>query len=270
MKSTQFNWKFNLKSISVLSATVLVSVAAVAATFSLADVNAKIATLLAPMNNANTAVKMAFTSLNIDSTKTLDFGMNAELAKVGAENTLKIALKNLQYTYGDGTKPTVDLDAAVEFDFLKAFKQETLNELSKVLEKLATDFGKDYLKEYGPAATVTAQTSNKVVDANGDIEALTISLDVNIDLSQLPANKPAAEEEIVSFHATATVQRTGFEVTSSMVANPQYSGFQRDGEGLKEYIEKLLNDDAGTYETIGLALGTLNSLADTFVNRKPE
>ena len=242
---------------------------AVAVTVNLQQVNDKVSELAKPYNTATTVVNFVFTSLNIDTEKTLDFGFTGLVSKKGTVNDAKVEFKKAQYTYGDGTKPTVDLDIAVTFDLVKALGQETLNELAKVVEQMANEMATSFVKDYGPAVTVDAKVIDRQVDANGNIQGLSMKLTATSDISKLPAAKPVDQLEFLSIDVEASASTTGIALKVNFVANPLYAGFRKDGDGLKEYIEKLLNDDQGTYDELRRYIGVVDGVAQMLVEMKP-
>ncbi len=242
---------------------------AVAATVSIQDVNLKVSQLTAPFNTVDTVMDFAFTSLNIDAEKTLDFGFTGLVSKTGTLNAAKLEFKKAQYTFGDGLKPTVDLDVRVDFDIVKALGQDTINEFAKELDKMAVEAAAEFGKDYGTAAQVTAKIENKVVDAAGNVEAMTMKLSAVIDFAQLPATKPVNEVEFQSVDIVVVAEKTGLSLTVNFVANPLYKGFEKDGAGLKEYIELLLNDDKQTYDDLQRYLGMLDGMTSWLVEMKP-
>lgn len=242
---------------------------AVAVTVNLQQVNDKVVELAKPYNTATTAVNFVFTSLNVDSEKTLDFGFTGLVLKKGTVNDAKVEFKKAQYTYGDGTKPTVDLDVAVTFDLVKALGQETLNELAKVVENIANEMASEFAKKYGAAVIVDAKVIDRQVDAAGNIQGLTMKMTAVSDLSKLPATKPADQVEFQTIEVEASASTTGITFKVNFVANPTYEGFRKDGDGLKDYVEKLLNDDQPTYDELRRYFAIVDGFAQMLVEMKP-
>lgn len=255
--------------LSTLAVSTVASMGVWAATLGLADVNAKVTALMAPFNDSATQLVGGFTALSIDQDKTLEFGFAGSVSKIGSKNTAKLEIKNAHYTYGDGTKPTIDLEAGLEIDLLKAFNQKMINDFGSGLDEIMADFAKDFVKEYGAAAKVSVSTVNMTKDANGNIQNMTIAFNAAMDFANLPAGTTVQDVELQTFDATMSLSLKGAQIQAKVVANPQYRGFQKDGQGLKEYIEKLLNDDAQMYQQIQGALGTFNGFAGFLVELSP-
>lgn len=255
--------------IAIFAGVSTATAAAVVAKFTVQDVNAKVQKLVAPFNNATTKMELVFTKLGVDEKKTLDFGFTGLVSKVGSTNEAKLEFRKAQYAYGDGTKPTVDLDVAMTVDLVKAVGQDTINSLADDLDSLALDFAKDFAKDYGSAATISAKTVDKVVGANGDVQKMKIHLNAVIDLAQLPATKELKDVEAQEIELVVTATQQGFEIQGKFVANPNYKGFEQGEDGLKEYVEKLLIDDAKTYDDLNRYLAVLDSAATWLAEMKP-
>jgi hypothetical protein len=243
--------------------------AALAASITMEDVNLKVSQLTAPFNSGDTKMEFSFTSLNIDAVKTLDFGFKGLVAKKGSVNDAKVEFKKAEYAYGDGAKPTVDLDVRIDFDIVKALGQETVNAIAQGLDQMVIEAAKDFGKDYGSAGSVDAKIVDKIVDTNGNVEAMKMQLSAAIDFTRLPATKPASEVEFQSLDVMVVAEKTGFSLTVKFVANPLYKGFAVDGNGLKEYVELLLKDDAKTYDELRRYLGMLDGIASLLVEMKP-
>lgn len=257
------------KAPAVFAASIVIGSLALAATFTVQDVNLKVLELVKPFNTKTTSMNFAFTTLNVDAVRTLDFGFTGSVSKVGAQNEAKLEIKNAQYTYGDGTKPTVDLDVAVSIDLVKALGQDIINQYAKELDGALLDMSKDFIKDYGSAITVSAKTEETRVDAKGDIEFVKLHLNAVMDMAQLPASKPVSDVEFQSLDVVVTAGTTGLNLTAKIVANPLNKGFQPNQNGMKEYVEKLLVDDQKTYDDLGRYLAFFDSAASWLVDLKP-
>ena len=242
---------------------------AASALFSVQDVNSKIEKLVQPFNNQTTKLELAFTKLNIDAVKTLDFGFTGLVSKVGSENEAKVEFKKAEYAYGDGSKPVVNLDVALTLDLVKAFGQDTINSIAGDLDEMVLDMSKDYTKEYGAALTLNATTAEKILDAQGNVESMKVVLDATMDMAQLPSTKPVEEVEFQTLHVEVLAAKTGFSIQATVVINPLYKGFARDQDGMKEYVEKLLADDQQTWDDLSRYLAILDSVAAWLVEMKP-
>ncbi|MBN8541458.1 MAG: hypothetical protein J0L82_13785 [Deltaproteobacteria bacterium] len=254
------------KSTAAFVAAAMFSTAAVAAVFTIQEVNQKVSALTAPFNNANTVMNFEFTSLAVDAVRATDFGVKGFYKKTEGDNEVVLDLKSAQYTYGDGKNPTANLDLGLKFDVVKAVGQEVINEIAKEIDKLALELASEQAAEYGAAAKIDAKVTENKVDANGDVESIKMTLSASLDLAQLPASKPVNEEEFKSIELSVSAGRTGFEVKASVVMNPEYRRFNTGDDGLKEYVEKLLADDVDTYQELSQFLAILDSGASWLLN----
>lgn len=234
------------------------------------EVNKKVAAITAPFNNESTTMDISFTDLNVDAVRALDFGITATVTKKGPENDLVLKLQNATYHYGDGSAPTAAGDLSLQLDLKKAFGQETLNQFGAELEKMAQDIAAEYTKKYGAAAVLDIAMEELKKDAQGNVEAAKLRLNATIDLSKLPSDLKAEEVEMRSVQALLAANANGVSGKIQVVINPAYKGFDANQPGLKEFIEKLLNDDKETYDGISQVAGILDNVATWLVNQKPE
>ncbi len=269
--------RFSLKTATSVTKFVVLSLvvggSAVAATVSLQDVNQKVATLVAPFNDQKTAIDFSFTRLAVDEVRATDFGFKGYFVKTGTNNEVTLDIPTAEYTYGDGTNPTAKLSLSLKFDVVKALGQKLINEFSTELEDVVVDSAKGYTEEYGTAATIDAKVVEKKVDANGDVESVKMSLLAKVDMTQLPAEKPVSETEFKSIDLMVSGSRDGFEISATVVLNPEYKRFLVGDDGLKEYVEKLLADDQDAYMELSQFLAILNSaaawIAEMDANKSP-
>lgn len=244
---------------SVLAATIL----------SLGEVNQKVSALTAPFNNKTTSMNLAFTALTIDATRTLNFGVTGLVSKKGPADTVALNIKKAEYAYGDGTKPTLDVELDLDVDLVRAFGQKMLNDISADLHSIVEDVAKDYTEDYGPAVTVTATEDAKQLDTAGNVESMKLSIAAVIDPTKLPAAKPIEKVEFQTINVELQATRTKITMKMNVVANPKFERFQQNGEGLKEFVEKLLTDDAKTYQELHDGLTTFDSIAKWLAEMKP-
>ncbi len=269
--------RFSLKTATSVTKFAVLSLvvggSAVAATVSLQDVNQKVATLVAPFNDQKTAIDFSFTRLAVDEVRATDFGFKGYFVKTGTNNEVTLDIPTAEYTYGDGTNPTAKLSLSLKFDVVKALGQKLINEFSTELEDVVVDSAKGYTEEYGTAATIDAKVVEKKVDANGDVESVKMSLLAKVDMTQLPAEKPVSETEFKSIDLMVSGSRDGFEISATVVLNPEYKRFLVGDDGLKEYVEKLLADDQDAYMELSQFLAVLNSaaawIAEMDANKSP-
>lgn len=253
---------------AAVSLFVFSSLAIAASFISKEEVNQKVEQILAPFNNATSAMAVRYTELNIDSVRALDFGMNALIAKTGTENKLVLKLQNASYHYGNGTAPTMKANVSFQLNLVKAMGQTNLNNLGKDLDIEVKNIVKGYARKYGKAGALDVGVDELNNDAQGNFESAKLHLYAKVDLNNLPENLKIEDVEIKGFRLLATVNKAGFNAKITVVLNPQFKYFEQDEPGLKEYIEKLLNEDPSAYQKISDAIDFLDKTATRLVNEK--
>ncbi|MGZ3773651.1 MAG: hypothetical protein ACXVCY_15095 [Pseudobdellovibrionaceae bacterium] len=231
-------------------------------------VNEKIAALIAPLNNDTTSIALKFKALNVDSVRALDFGFDALVTKKGPENNLVFHAKNLSYHYGNGTNPTMSGNLFLSLDLEKAFGSNTMNQAGTELDKMIKNFASDFGKKYGDALTLDVAMDELNKDAQGNVKYVRVHLNANIDLNKLPSDIPSKEVEIKTINVRLAISKYGVNANARVVLNPSFKYYQPDQTGLKEYIEKLLNQDNETYQRLSDMAVWLNLAADNLVNTK--
>jgi hypothetical protein len=254
---------------TAFAATLAIGSLALATTFTVQDVNLKVLELVKPFNDASTKMNFAFTTLNVDAVRTLDFGFTGLVSKIGTQNEATLEFKNAQYAYGDGSKPTVDLDVALTLDLVKALGQDVINKYAGEIDGALVEMSKDFVKDYGSAITVSAKTEETRLDAQGNVEFMKLHLNAVMDFTQLPASKPLRDVEFQNLDIVISAGKTGMSITAEIVANPLFKGFDPSQDGMKEYVEKLLVDDQQTYNDLGRYLAIFDSAAAWLVDLKP-
>lgn len=247
----------------------LVSSFAFAASLSVPDVNAKVAELVKPFNNATTTLQVAFKTLNFDAIKTLDFEFSGSVAKVGTVNTAKLDFQSVRYQTDAAGNPILSVELNASMDFVKALGQDIINAYANELDVALVDIAKDFTKGYGAALVFKSETKEKIVDAKGDVEALKVILTATLDPAKLPAPQTEEDAEFRSFNVVVTATRTGAHVSGEAVLNPGYRGFQAGQDGMKEYAEKVMADDPATLQLVQYYLAIADSLAEQLVELKP-
>jgi len=258
-----------MKSLSKKAAAfvlVLSSVAVAAGLITKEEVNKKVAAITAPYNDDKTSIKFEFTDLNVSDVRALDFGVSLNVHKVGVSNELLLKADNIAYHYGNGWDPTVTARVSMKLDLVKAFGQDTLNNYGADLEEIVKQMTSEYAKEYGDAATVRAVVEELKKDDQGNVESAKIRLAASINFKKLPAGMNAEDVSFKNFAARLSVSKAGIAGALRLTMNPLNKSFDKNDPGLKEMIEKLLNEDQETYASIGQLVEMANSIADSIVN----
>lgn len=254
-----------------VSAVLIVSSVAVAATvISKEAVNKNVEFLVAPMLDENTKIDVRFTDLNVDAVRALDFGLEANFYKKGAVNELTLQLANWEYHYGNGSQPTAQGTVSLQSDLVKALGQQFVNELATDLSSFVENAGKSFGEKYGEALALEAKMSELTKDANGNVVSVKVSIKANVDFAKLPQNLKVEDVEFKSFVANISASPKHLTASVQVGLNPANKSFAKDQTGLKEYIDKLLSEDAETYETVQSLIAMLNGFATEFVNTQGE
>ncbi|MDX9732106.1 MAG: hypothetical protein RBT63_10075 [Bdellovibrionales bacterium] len=258
------------RSMLAVAGSALVASTALAAVFSLQDVNGKVAELTKDFNNNLTALSVEFTALTIDALKTVDLGVTGKLRKVGDHNILDFELTKLAYAYGDGTRPSFEAVGKGEFDFVYAIGQTLINDFAGELDGLAVGMAQDYAAEYGDAVAFSFNTVDLQTNANGDVASMNVAFEVAFDLAKLPEEIEASNVALLGLKGDITVTQKGFEFHVAGVLNPAYSGFEKEQNGMKEYVESLLANDPAIYQELKRSFDFLDSGAKWLVELKAD
>ena len=246
------------------------SLALAAGVISKEEVNKKVAAITAPFNTADSQMKIVFTALKVDTVRALDFGVSALVTKKTADSQVAFKVKNASYTYGDGTAPTVKADLSLSLDLVKAFGQESLNQLGTGLEEIAKDVIAQYGEKYGDALALDVKMIEMKKDGEGNIESAQLRLQGVLDYSKFPAGADLTQVEFKSFQALLSANKNGVAAKAQVVLNPQYKGFSKDQQGLKEVIEKLMTEDQQSYEELTQLAATLDGIMTYLADQKAE
>ncbi len=244
------------KSITLAFAGAVTSVALAAAPVQLSEqvtqLNQEIVSILAPFQNQSTKAELLFSKIRTDAKRALRMTVSGLYMKAGAKTTLTVKADEISYKYGfGGRRPTTRVKGSVAVDLTKLMPAADLNSLFDSLEQIIPQYAADFTKRYGQAVTVAAKVSDKVITKDGNYQSLRLHLDVNFDLSKLPADKPVTDVMMKSIRADIYLTAaTGAIVNVKVVSNPKYKAFQDDQQGLKDILDKLLNKDPDQLKSI--------------------
>ncbi|MNL60764.1 hypothetical protein D3C87_1846070 [compost metagenome] len=91
-----------------------------------------------------------------------------------------------------------------------------------------------------------------------------------MDYKKLPNDIKLSDVEFKTVKGILAANRHGVSGKIQVDVNPNYKGFQENQTGLKEIIEKLLNEDKKTYEDLTKLAGILDGLATYLIEQKAE
>lgn len=259
------------KRLSVAALAVSTGVAIAATIANVDAVNERVAKLLAPFNTDTTQARVVFKALDIDAVRALRFGVSGLLTKTGTRNQVRIEVPNVDYVYeGAEGLPTFDAALKIDFDFLKSFPQEFLDEAAKGAEPMIKDLVAGLVREYGEAATIDAKIDELLKDENDHVQSIRLHIQVDVDFSKLPEHVPLKDVPLRHVRLETGLGLSGAQVSVRGQLNPKYSGFEQDQRGFKELIEGLINEDKATYEDLQGLVTMLDRAADHLVNRSPD
>lgn len=250
---------------TLVASTLLVTATAIAG--SLQDLNDAIKVLLVDFNNAQTSAGITFTDMEVSATRAVKLGGQLHYLKTINNNSASLhADFNYSYPEAAGAVPTTNATADLDLDVVKLLGgQDNFNQQGDEAEELVKEFIQEYTKTYGPAADVNAHAS-KVVDANGDLDKVAIDLQVKIDLDKLPTDVSRDSVMGTEINIQAVISRHLIHGTALLVSNPEYSAFQEDQAGLKEWIEAMLNQNADMMNAIKELIGLFDRGVEEFLS----
>lgn len=239
-----------------------------AETSDLGALNKSLSELLAVFNTDSTEANIVFNTIEVLPSGVKEFKAGSNYAKKGKDTNVGFKINASYVNPFDGvTDPITDASIQVDLDIVRLLGQEQVNQMGEFADKLVEDFMKNIGEGYGDSLTATASITNKEVDQNG-LKTVSLSVDAVIDLAKLPADKPASDEIVKSFHGEMTLSRAGALLTVHFVSNPGYKGFNKDETGLKEWLEALLRRDGRKLANLVQYVQMLDAMAEQVVSPK--
>lgn len=238
---------------------------AFAAQNNIEQLNQEVVKVLAPYQSDTTTAKLEFNALETNSEHAAKLGLNGLYRKVGSQNTLELKIDNLSYNFGDGLAPTTIFKGSLGLDFTKLMSQASLNRIIPNAAEMVEDLAKSYSGEYGDAVSVKGVVTSTTKDADGNYTALTALLSAKIDVKRLPESE---QKYVMATDAALSLTldlKNGVKIDAYMVSNPEYVGFERNEEGLKEVVELLLARDQAMMERINSDVQRIDYMAASLV-----
>lgn len=229
----------------------------------LSALNASVAEILRPYNNQLSRASLTFSRIATNETRATEVALTLDFAKKGANGDASVKVENLSYSYPNAATATPETRAkgSIGVNLLNLMTQKQINDLGPQAQKTVERFIADKITQYGPAATVSAAVTHQATDAQGNLTALSLALNLDVDLSKLPANTDAKSVLATGLHATVDITLKGLDFSITVVSNPNASQFSRDQVGLKEMLDKLLAGEPQTVARLGDLFRTLDQLA---------
>lgn len=226
------------------------------------ELNATLDQLIAPVRDTNTEARIEFTDIQTDAERALNVSMKAYFKKTGPANFVEFRLDDLSYAYGDGKAPRTTIKAHFGSDLTQILPQEQINRLVPDLEAIAYGMAANALQQYGQAAKISFEVLDRTQNEAGHYVALTAKASVTLDLNLLPQSvKP---EGVLFTHVevefSADVKK-GLTIQATLISNPLSYGFQKDNEGLKQALDRILARDQIVLSEIQKFFVDLNEMA---------
>lgn len=234
----------------------------------LVQLNAAIVELLKPFNNNLTKAALVFNRVETNAQRALHVDLAMDYRKKGPDGDASILIPKLSYDYPVGGLPRTQAQISLGFNLLNLIPQEQINQMGPAADQIVAEFAKDYLRQYGAAATIDARVTRKDVDAQGNLTAIAATLGLKVDLSRLPAD---AAKQVMFTDVAITLQVTlkGGEAALMLTSNPNSEYFQRDQDGLKETLEKLLARDPQQMREIRSMITFFDRFAESLTRKSP-
>ncbi|MEK7388728.1 MAG: hypothetical protein AAB036_03430 [Elusimicrobiota bacterium] len=230
--------------------------------------NATIAEVLKPFNNQVSKASFVFNKLSMNPERVTHVDAALGFEKQGPDGKASLKIAPLTYSHPeDGSLPKTQSNANLNFDLHLVMTQEQINMMGPEADTMVADFINSTLKQYGDAAVADARITNRKTDEKGNLTGLGMVLGIKIDLSKLPAGMDPKDVELVEAKVGLDVSLTGVALDLSVVHNPKSKYFERNQEGLKENIDKLIAKDKKALGEIKSAVKFLGMMADYLTTR---
>ncbi len=214
------------------------------------NTNSVFADIFAVFKAENSHIIVNFEELEHDAKSITKIKFSGELFRSSPNNVFNFKIVDLDYDYLDKSNPRFEVSAELELDLIKAMGTQEVNEMAESLEEVAKMYTQDSLKEYGDAATASTKIVESKKDALGNYVSVKVKFQIDVDLSQLPAETEVSDVELTSLTSeiSFTTQKTTLSLDVKL--NPDYLGFDGETSGLKDELEKLVNRDLQSIESV--------------------
>ncbi|MCB0391305.1 MAG: hypothetical protein KDD58_08440 [Bdellovibrionales bacterium] len=229
-------------------------------------VNEIFADVFAVYQDENTKIGILFNDLEYDAKSVTKMNVATWLYRKGAANTFDLDVKELAYDYSDKVNPNLKFNGSLKLDIAKIIGQDELNEMANQLEEEVERFTKEMLQDYGQAAFAKATVDEKTVDKAGNVISLKVSFELNLDYTNLPAEKPVSEVEVKSAIAVINFSPSQIDAELQINFNPQYSGYDDEVDGLKEHLQLLVDRDRDEIQFLQALAANLLDMIDNVIS----
>ena len=181
----------------------------------------------------------------------LNLALSSFYNRVGSQNTLDLQINNLDYNYNDGVAPKANLKGSFGIDFTVFVSPSNINYFAKNFIVVVESIMRDYEHEFRDAFSFSASVTSTTKDASNNYTGLTSLISAKIDVTKLP--EWVSSEDVIVTDAVLSLNlnaKTGISFDGFVVLNPAYKAYQEGEDGLKEFFEKLLENDQQIIATI--------------------
>ncbi|MEI7974157.1 MAG: hypothetical protein WCH11_07305, partial [Bdellovibrio sp.] len=248
-----------------------------------------IASDLGNLNQAFQAILKSYNILGTDGSPLVSSALNFHRLQLSASSVeavdvefnyfrkglLRDFLFNLRGRYENTPQsqmPTAMFDVTLNSDAILAsvsplFGTTNLFNLSKLeLENLINSTMESTLKEAVDSQTNTSGVDlqwSTIIQENSQqkVQSLKLKIFAAVDLAQIKDPAVLAEERMESVEITFNLNKQMTSAQIKAVLNPKASGFQKNQEGLKELLDKVMGQDPEVLSFAQSLAGSLDKLA---------
>lgn len=237
----------------------------------LVQLNAAIKDMLAPFNTQLSKASVIVDKAKTNEQRAVELSATFDYSRTGEAGNASLEGR-AEYSFPEAAnaEPAVALKLSTEFDLLRVASQKDINRLAASLQSLIDGYARQQLRRYGSAAKVEARVAPITTDARGDVNAVGATLSADIDVSKVPPGSDPKSVLFSSLRAAAVFTRKTIALDVSLVVNPKSRYFEKDAEGLKEYVEKLLARDPRLMRELQGFIAQLDRFAQRVTAKLPE
>ena len=244
------------------------SVSVTAEADSVTKLNDALKTLLDAFNNQTTSASVTVSKAQINAQRAVELAGNIHYSKNYSEAKKASLDFGGSYSYPESTNsvPTTALSGQVQIDLVALVGQNELKSFADDIGKEVESMRSDAKRQYGNAAQINSSIKSST-DASG-FQSLSAVLAFDIQPDQLSAEKAA---DVFFTHADIKIdlKTSGATFDVTVISNPKYRAFARDGQGLKEWIESLLNQKKEEMDNIKTIIAFLDAAVTQQLSRSP-
>lgn len=237
-------------------------------TYSVEEVNNEIVNVLKDFQNDVTFAKLAVKSLAVRPAGVESVQFESKLAKASnkVDEVVKLSLSGGYWNpFKDGVNPQTKVNLAGKFNFLKAMTAANYNYLIDALPEYASELESDVKDRYKDALESSLQIDKQDIPNTG-LRKVSVVGSYKFNLDKLPKSKSLDEVEFTGINFKAEITPEGFNIELSLDSNPLYYAFNKDSNGLKEFVDGLLTKDPSILAKIKEFVGDIDKMASSIIS----